>query len=155
MYFFHNLTSFYIFKLYDQWPKWVNCECWCWLAKARERGVLWQSFGQFKYICISDLKLNKYTSAHKFRQRDCRDSHTLTTALNQSFQDGRGGALHCKLTPSQLLDSLTEGVLAKDNVVRRQLTTVGDQSEDFSVVSPQVALDINGKQVTRSNYYDH
>ena len=78
-----------------------------------------------------------------------------TSALNQSFEDGRGGALHCKLTPSKLLDSLTEEVLAKDNVVRRQLTTEGDQSEGFCVVSPQVALDKNGKQVTRSNYYDH
>ena len=98
------------------------------------------------------IMYNKTTKAPK-------DKHPYslvgTSALNQSFEDGRGGALHCTLTPSQLLDSLTEEVLAKDNVVRRQLMTEGDQSEGFCVVSPQVALDKNGKQVTRSNYYDH
>ena len=62
------------------------------------------------------------------------------------------------MTPAQqytLLELLTEDVLAKDNVVRRQLTTVGDQSEYWCVASPHVALDKNEKHVISSNYYDH
>ena len=39
--------------------------------------------------------------------------------------------------------------------MRRQLTFVGDQTEDLCVVSPQVALDKYGNQVRSSNYFDH
>ena len=87
-------------------------------------------------ICISDLKLNMYTIATSSDKEivgiptPCHQPSTRVSKIEGEVQiqnDARSAVL-----PSGLL---TEDVLAKDKVVRRQLTTVGDQSEDWWGIS--------------------
>lgn len=58
--------------------------------------------------------------------------------------------MHCKLSPAQLYDlpdMLTEELFAKENMVRKLLTTVGDQEGGFCIISPDVALNNHGVKV--------